>query len=251
MVQTASSALSSVGTGEGDVLPFLRPLDFIAFSLHEDDEILFALALLHDVTDVVHQTELPALALLRRPPFSGRHFLSAAFVLRQDTEPVCLADVITDQPQVLQRVGILPELPSGFEVDRVDDEMRMDVVSIAVGGDEDFRTGPCTDCKLLCDLMCLPGRDILRGFEGLDILVEVDAIHLSMCRLGGFELQNGIHPVAVDAADEPLPRPLVPGLVLSHAVVHNRPHGTEVLPGFLNVCYGCHGAPRLIRYSSS
>ena len=251
MVQTASSALSSVGTGKGDVPPFIRPPDFVAFAFHEDDEILPAPALLHGVTDVVHQPELPALALLRRPPFSGRHLLSAALVLRQDTESVRLADVITDQPQILQRIGILPELPSGFKVDGVDDEMGMDMVSIAVGGDENLRTRPGTDGKLLRNLMCLPGGNVLRGFEGLDILVEVDAVRFAVGCLGRFKLQNGIHPIAVDAADESLPGLLIPGFIFSHAVSHHCPHGTEVLPGFLDVGYGCHGAPRLIRYSSS
>ena len=162
-----------------------------------------------------------------------------------------LADVITDQPQILQRVGILPKLPSGFKVDGVDDEMGMDMVSVAVGGDEDFRTGPGTGCKFFCHFMCLLRSNVLRGFEGLDILVEVDAVHLAMGCLGGFELQNGIHSVAVDTADEPLPGLLIPGLVLSHAVSHHCTHGTEVLLGFLDVGYGCHGAPLLIRYSSS
>ena len=250
-MQTASSALSSVGTGEGDILPLLRPPDFIAFSLHEDEEVLLALALLHGVTDVVHQTELPALALLCGPPFSGGQLMPAAFVFGQDTEPVNLADFIADQPQRLQRVGILPKLPSGFKAHGVDDQVTMDMVGVAMGGDEDFRTGPGSDCKLLCNLVSLPGRDVLRGFEGLHILIEVNAVRLTVGCLGGFELQNRIHPVAVDAADEPLAGLLIPGLVLSHAVIHDRPHGTEVLLGFPDVGYGCHGAPRLIRYSSS
>ena len=214
MVQTASSALSSVGTGEGDVLPLLRPPDFVAPAFHKDDEVFLAPAFLHGVTDVVHQTELPALALLCRPPFSGGQLLPAAIVLRQDTEPVSLADFIADQPQRLQCVGILPELPSGFKAHGVDDEVTMDMIGVTVGGDEDFRTGPGSDCKLLCNLVSLPGRDVLRGFEGLHILVEVDTVHLTVSRLGGFELQNGIPPITVDAADEPLPGLLVPGFIL-------------------------------------
>ena len=251
MVQTASSALSSVGTGEGDVLPLLRPPDFVAPAFHKDDEVFLAPAFLHGVTDVVHQTELPALALLCRPPFSGRQLLAAALVLWQDTEPVSLTDLITYQPQRLQCVGILPELPPGFKAHRVDNEVTMDMVGVAVGGDEDFRTGPGSDCKLLCNLVSLSGRDVLRGFEGLHILIEVNAVHLSVSCLGGFELQNGIPPFTVDAADEPLPGLFVPGLIFSHAVSHHCPHGTEVLSGFPDVGYGCHGAPRLIRYSSS
>ena len=248
-MQTASSALSSVGTGEGDILPLLRPPDFIAFSLHEDEEVLLALALLHGVTDVVHQTELPALALLCGPPFSGGQLMPAAFVFGQDTEPVNLADFIADQPQRLQRVGILPKLPSGFKAHGVDDQVTMDMVGVAMGGDEDFRTGPGSDCKLLCNLVSLPGRDVLRGFEGLHILIEVNAVRLTVGCLGGFELQNRIHPIAVDTTDKPLAGMLVPGLVLSHAVPHDTPHSTEVLLVLRDKSYGSYAAspPRLMR----
>ena len=108
-MQTASSALHSIRTGEGDVLPFVCPLDFVSFSFHEDDEILFTLAFLHGITDIVHQPELPALPFLRRPPFSGGHFLAAALVFGQDRESVSHADIVTDQPQKLQGVGVLPK----------------------------------------------------------------------------------------------------------------------------------------------
>ena len=248
-MQTASSALHSIGTGEGDVLSFVCPLDLVSFAFHEDDEILFTLAFLHGITDVVHQTELPTLTFLRRSPFSGGHFLAATLVLGQGTEAMHHADIIADQPQVLQRVGILSELQTSLEVHGVDDEVTMDMVGIAVGGDENFSTGPCTDCKLLCNLMGLSGRNVPRGLEGLHILVEVDAIHLAMCRLGGFELQNGIHSVAVDTTDETLLRLLVPGLVLSHAVIHNGSHGTEMLLGFPDIGHGSYAAspPRLMR----
>ena len=97
-MQTASSALHSIGTGESDILPFICPLDFVSFSFHEDDEIFFALTFLHGITDIVHQPEFPALPLLRRPPFSGGHFLAAALVLGQDGEAMCHADIVTDHP---------------------------------------------------------------------------------------------------------------------------------------------------------
>ena len=245
-MQTASSALHSIGTGESDILPFICPLDFVSFSFHEDDEILFTLAFLHGITGIVHQPEFPAFSLQRCPVLTGGHFLAAALVLGQNGESVGHADIVTDHPQELECIGILPEFQTGFKVHRVDDEVTMDMVGIAVGGDEDFRTGPGTGSELHGDLMCLLGSDILCGFEGLHILIEVDSIHFSVSCLGCFELQNGIHPIAIDAADEPLAGLLVPGLVLSHAVPHNTTHGTDVLPGFLDVGYGCHGAPRLI-----
>ena len=201
-MQTASSALHSVGTGEGNVFPFICPLDFVSFSFHEDDEILFTLAFLHGISDIVHQPEFPALPLLRRPVFSGGHFLATALVFRQDRETVCHTDIIADHPKEFQGVGVLPELQSSLEVYGVDDEVTMDMVGIAVGSDEDFRTGPGTGSEFHGDLMRLLGSDILRGFEGLHILVKVDAVHFAVSCLGRFELQNGIQSVAVDAADE-------------------------------------------------
>ena len=248
-MQTASSALHSIGTGESDILPFICPLDFVSFSFHEDDEILFALAFLHGIADIVHQTEFPALPLPRCPPFSGGHLLATALVLGQNGETVGHTDIVADQPKKLQSVGVLPELQSSLEVYGVDDEVTMDMVGIAVGSDENFRTGPCAGSEFHGDLMRLLGSDILRGFEGLHILVEVDSIHFSVSCLGCFELQNGIHPIAVDAADEPLAGLFIPGLVLSHAVPHDIPHGTEMLLLLRDKSYGSYAAspPRLMR----
>lgn len=161
MVQATSSALHSIGTGEGDVLSFLCPLDFVAFALHKDDEIFLAGNTFHCLTNVVHQAKLPALPFLCRTVFSGRHLLTAALILGQDTESVGLTDIITDLPQILQSVGILPELQTGFEIHGVDDEVGVDVFGIAVGGNKNFRTGPGTDSELFCHIVCLPGRDIL------------------------------------------------------------------------------------------
>jgi len=164
---------------------------------------------------------------------------------------MCHTDIIADQPKKLQSVGVLPEFQSSLEVYGVDDEVTVYMVGIAVGGDENLSTGPGTDSEFHSDLMCLLGSDILRGFEGLHILVEVNAVHLSMSCLGCFELQNRIHPIAVDAADKPLARLFVPGFIFPHAVPHDTTHGTDMLPGFLDVGYCCHGTPRLILYSSS
>ncbi len=202
MVQAASPALFPIGTGEGDILPFLRPLDFIALAFHQKNEIIFTETFLHGISDVIHQPELPALTLLCRSVLTGGHFLAAAFILGQDAETMCLTDIVTDQAEKLQRVGILPELPPGFKVHRVDDEMAMHMVSIAVGGDQDFRTGPSTGSKFQSYFMCLLGCDLFPGKEGLNILIEGDAVHLAVGCLGSLELQNGISSVAVDTADE-------------------------------------------------
>lgn len=159
------------------------------------------------------------------------------------------ADIVTDHPQELQCVRVLTQLQTSLEVYGVDDEVTVYMVGIAVGGDENFRSGPGTGCEFQSDFVCLFVRDIFRGREGLDILVEVDVAHFSVGGLGRFELQNGIHPIAVDTADEPLAGTLVPGLVLSHAVPHDTPHRTEVLIVLRDKSYGSYATspPRLMR----
>lgn len=248
-MQTASSAHHSIRTGEGDIPSPILPSDLVSFLFHQNDEILTAAAFLHGIGDIVHQPEFPAFSLQRCPIFSGRHLLPAALVFGQDGETVGHADIVTDHPQKLQGVGVLMQLQTSLEVHGVDDEVTVDMVGIAVGGDENLRTGPGTGGEFHGDLMRLLGSDILRGFEGLHILVEVDAAHFSMCSLGRFKLQNGIHPIAVDTADEPLAGTLVPGLVLSHAVPHDIPHGTEMLLLLRDKSYGSYAAspPRLMR----
>ena len=82
MVQAASPALFSIGTGEGDFLPLRCPLDFIALALHEKNKIFFVRTEQHRLTNIVHQPELPAFPLPGRPVFPGRHLLAAAFILR-------------------------------------------------------------------------------------------------------------------------------------------------------------------------
>ena len=248
-MQTASSAHHSIGTGEGNIPSPILPSYFVAFSLHQNDEVLTAAAFLHGISDIVHQPEFPALSFLRRPPFSGRHLLAAALILGQNRETMRHADIVTDHPQELQGICVLMKFQSCLEVYGVDDEVTVDMVGIAVGGDENFRTGPRTGGELQSKFMCLPVCDVFRGRERLDILVEVDAAHFAVGGLGRFELQNGIHPIAVDTADKPLAGSLVPGLVLSHAVPHDIPHGTEMLLLLRDKSYGSYAAspPRLMR----
>lgn len=179
-MQTASSAFHSIGTGEGDVFPLLCPFDFVAFAFHEKNEIFTAAAFLHRVTDVIHQPELPALPFLRSPPFSGGHFLAPLLIFGQDTKPVGQTHIITDLPQVLQRVGVLPKLHPGFKIDGVDNEVAVDMPGVAMSGDKNLRAGPGPGSEVHGEFMCLPGRDVLCWLEGLHILVEVDAVHLSV-----------------------------------------------------------------------
>ena len=89
--------------------------------------------------------------------------------------------------------------------------MRMDMLGITVGGDLDFVTGPCFHSELSGNLMGLSVRDVFSGREGLDILIEVDAVQFAVGMLGGEELRDGVQSVTADATDIPLPGQLIHG----------------------------------------
>ena len=55
--------------------------------------------------------------------------------------------------------------------------MGMDMLCIAMGGHLHFISRPSFFSKLSGNLMCLLGCDVFSGMEGLNILVEVNAIH--------------------------------------------------------------------------
>ena len=150
------------------------------------------------------------------------------------------AQLIADGTELLQRAGILPQLPSIHEADGVDNKMGVDVFGIAVGGHLHLMSGPGFHGELSGDGVGLLIGDILPGREGLDILIEVDAVQLAVGILGGEELRDGVQSVTADAADIPLPGQLIHGLALLQAVPHDTDHGTGMLPGFLDVSYGRH-----------
>ncbi len=113
-----------------------------------------------------------------------------------------LTQLIADGAELLQGIGILAKLPSALEAHRVDDEVRMYMIGITVGGDLNLVTGPGPGSKFQSNLMGLLGRDIFSGREGLHVLIKVNAVHLAVGCFGCFELQNGIPPIAVDSADK-------------------------------------------------
>lgn len=174
--------------------------------------------------------------------------LSAALLIgRQNAQVMFLADLVTDTAKLAQGIGILSEFLPVHETDGVDYEVGMNVPSIAVGGYLHFISRPRYFRKLSGDLMRLLGSDVFPGMEGLNVLVEVDAVQFVV---GGFrcqELRDGIVAIAVDTADQFLLRLLVPGFLFLGAVFHHSNHGTEVLFLFLDVSDCRHQLPRPMR----
>ena len=101
LVQATVPALHSVGTGEGDVLPVICPLDFIAPALHLPDEFFLVAADLHGLGHIVHQPELPALALGGDAVLPAAHPLAAFLIGRQDGQAMLSTQLIADGTELL------------------------------------------------------------------------------------------------------------------------------------------------------
>ena len=132
---------------------------------------------------------------------SRRKFSAAFLVRRQNGQVMCQADLIADVSKLAQGIGILPQLLSVNEADGVDYKMGMDMLCIAMGGHLHFISRPSFFSKLSGDLMRLLGCDILPGMEGLNILVEINAIRFVIGSFRCQKFRDGIAAITVDSAD--------------------------------------------------
>ena len=249
-MQLVATAFHPVGTGVGDVFPFVAPPDLIAPPLHLADEILPAHTGFHGLPDVVHEPDFPALTFPGGTVFSGGHFLPAFLVRRQNRKVVRHADLVADLPELAEGVGVLAELLPSLKADGIDDEVGVDMPGIAVGGHLHLMPRPCLRRKLQTDGMGLDIGDVLPGRKGLDILVEVDAVQLVVGGLGGEKFREGILAVAVEAGHIPATGFGVGGFVHPLAVAHDGFHGTDMLLSFPDVGHSRHRFPPM-RTSSS
>ena len=100
-MQAVIPTLHTVGTGIGDVLPLIRPLDFIAPAIHLPDECILAAADFHRLRHIGHQTELPALTLGGDAVLPAAHALTAFLIGRQYGKPVSQTQPVTDGTELL------------------------------------------------------------------------------------------------------------------------------------------------------
>ena len=160
------------------------------------------------------------------------------------------ANLVADLPELPQGGGGLVQLHPGFKADGVDHEVGMDMLGIAVGGYLHLMPRPSLSCKLQANLMCLLISDLLLGGKGLNVLVEIDPVQLVVSGLSGQKFREGIGAVAVQPGHIADACFGVSGLVLPLAIPHHSLHSTDVLLGFLDVCYSCQPLPPM-RTSSS
>ena len=115
------------------------------------------------------------------------------------------------------------QFPSGIEIDRVDEEVGMDVLTVCVGADQNF-----VSLIVLGQLQC--GRvsgdrvDCFAFREALYHVIEQYTVRLVVEPLGGHEIRVDRFRLTVDTCDQLLPLEL--GLFILHGIPHHGAHAS-------------------------
>lgn len=136
------------------------------------------------------------------------------------------AYLIVAAHQILQLLLCHVELFACLEVDRVDDAVGVDVVTVYMGADQHFTAGEVFR-QPTCGFVCLPWIDLFPSWEALYHVVEHHAAVFVVEQLRVEEVVVDALYLTVDAADESLSLPH--GFLLLHAVGHDAAHAAAGL----------------------
>ena len=230
----------AIGSGIGDVGAAVRPLDLISFALHQLDELLLVDRILHALVDLNGQGDLPAFA-----PHGGMILIlldaGGLLLLRlTDGQSVPQADLVRESSELHQILFHEMEFLPGFKADRVDDEVRMDVCSVGVGGNDELVVLPLPR-QFQSDFVCFLRRDIFLRMEGLHEVEIHFAVAFIVLQLRADELRAAGFRLAVDRSDQ-MP-PLVFGFVLLHHILqHSGNAAAGLTSGTIDGCDSRHGS---------
>lgn len=158
-MQFAVPAFHAVVTGEGDVLSLRRPKNFVSPLSHGAYQFFPTAGSFHLRVDRGDQLKFPTLVFLRGSELTGGELGSLG--LKQDRQSVGLTNLIAQRSELLECVRVLSELVSVLEVHRVDDEVGVGIVRIAVGADKSLVARPGAGGERQRDLVGLDGGDLI------------------------------------------------------------------------------------------
>ena len=224
-MQTIVPTAFAVGSGVSDVGAAVRPLDLVALALHQLDELFFVDRVLHALVDLDGQSDLPAFA-----PHGGMilGLLDAGGLLLlwlTDRQAMLQADLVRESSELRQILFHEMEFLPGFKADRVDDEVRMDVRGIGVGGNDELVVLPLPR-QFQSDFVCFLRRDIFLRMEGLHEVEIHFAVAFTILQLRADKLCAAGVRLAVDRGDQ-MPS-LVFGFVRLHHILQ---HGGNTTAG--------------------
>ena len=126
-------------------------------------------------------------------------------------------------PQFLELLLCDMQFPSGIEIDRVDEEVGMDVLTVCVGADQNFVSlivlGQLQRGRVSGDRV-----DCFAFREALYHVIEQYTVRLVVEPLGGHEIRVDRFRLTVDTCDQLLPLEL--GLFILHGIPHHGAHAS-------------------------
>ena len=116
------------------------------------------------------------------------------------------ANFVIESPQLNQRIRALPQLFAVLKADRVNDEVRVQVVGIGVSCYKDLMTRPSALRKLSGDGVNLLRSGVFIRRKRLNIVIEVDATRLAVRLFRRQKFCKRVFTIARNATDlESLP----------------------------------------------
>ncbi len=190
--------------GVGDILSGVLPADFVTVVLHEPDEMFPAPGLRHALVNGDLQVHLPALALGIGAVLPVGHgallflFLLLGFHNRKTVLHTQLVGCLSQSHEAFLVAVVLE---SGFIAHGIDHEMRVQMLPVRMGGNDDLIARDLLR-QLQSDLMChLRGNRII-GTEGLHHVVVHSSVRASILPLGIHKFQQGGLGHTVNSGDQ-------------------------------------------------
>ena len=193
----------TVRGGVGDILSGVLPADFVAAVLHQANEMFSVTSQGHTLIDIDFQIHLPAItfgigAVL--PVGHGALMLLLLFRFH-NRQTILRTQFVRCFPKYFQGILIAVVLEAGVATYRVDHKMRMDVISVRMGCDHDFKTGDLL-CQLQGNLMGLFRGDGIIWTEGLHHVVVHPSLGIVVKPLGIHKFLQCALRHTVDAGDQ-------------------------------------------------
>jgi len=142
------------------------PPDLIAFALHQLNELLLVDRILHALVDLNGESYLPTLAAHRRVILRLLDAGGLLLLRLADGQTVAHTNLVRELSELCQIVFFKMQFPSVFKTDRVDNKMRMDMLRIGMGSNDDFVVLPLLR-QFQSNGMCFLRCDIFMRMKGL------------------------------------------------------------------------------------
>ena len=191
----------TVRAGVGDIFVRILPFDLITFHLHQLDEVLFADGVAHRFVDRNRQIQLPALTFFSYMILCGGHTFDLFALGNDHRKAVFHTELVRGVAQTLDFMVIGMELQTLLRVHRIDNKVRMYVVTVDVSGDQHLIAGEVffgkTQSNFVRGLRC----NRLIRVEGLHDVIVLSAARFAVLQLGIHHfIERGLR-YAVDSGD--------------------------------------------------